>query len=88
MYIRYEDVVVVTAKGCENFTDFLPSKLEEIALNFLFPTRIRRRMIEFAAPLRPYCYHAKSETRAPSPRCPPRSSAALASHRLNCLPLH
>ena len=30
LYIRYEDVVVVTAKGCENFTDFLPSKLEEI----------------------------------------------------------
>ena len=28
--IRYEDVVVVTAKGCENFTDFLPSKLEAI----------------------------------------------------------
>ncbi|MCX6608019.1 MAG: Xaa-Pro aminopeptidase [Acidobacteria bacterium] len=30
LYIRSEDVVVVTAKGCENFTDFLPSKLEEI----------------------------------------------------------
>ena len=28
--IRHEDVVVVTAKGCENFTDFLPSKLEAI----------------------------------------------------------
>lgn len=30
LYIRYEDVVVVTEKGCENFTDFLPSKLEDI----------------------------------------------------------
>ena len=28
--IRYEDVVVVTETGCENFTDFLPSKLEDI----------------------------------------------------------
>jgi Xaa-Pro aminopeptidase len=30
LYIRYEDVVVVTANGVENFTDFLPSELEEI----------------------------------------------------------
>jgi Xaa-Pro aminopeptidase len=30
LYIRYEDVVVVTEKGCENFTDFLPSKLADI----------------------------------------------------------
>ena len=30
LYIRYEDVVVVTETGCENFTDFLPSKLEDI----------------------------------------------------------
>jgi Xaa-Pro aminopeptidase len=30
LYIRYEDVVVVTDKGFENFTDFLPSALEEI----------------------------------------------------------
>jgi len=30
LYIRYEDVVVVTEKGFENFTDFLPSALEEI----------------------------------------------------------
>jgi Xaa-Pro aminopeptidase len=30
LYIRYEDVVVITANGYENFTDFLPSKLDEI----------------------------------------------------------
>jgi Xaa-Pro aminopeptidase len=30
LYIRYEDVVVVTEKGVENFTDFLPSELDEI----------------------------------------------------------
>lgn len=30
LYIRYEDVVVVTADGYENFTDFLPSELDEI----------------------------------------------------------
>ncbi len=28
--IRYEDVVVVTADGVENFTDFLPSELDDI----------------------------------------------------------
>ena len=28
--MRYEDVVVVTEKGVENFTDFLPSELDEI----------------------------------------------------------
>jgi Xaa-Pro aminopeptidase len=30
IYFRYEDVVVVTDKGYENFTDFLPSELEEM----------------------------------------------------------
>lgn len=30
IYMRYEDVVVVTEKGMENFTDFLPSELDEI----------------------------------------------------------
>jgi Xaa-Pro aminopeptidase len=30
LYIRYEDVVVVTENGVENFTDFLPSELDEI----------------------------------------------------------
>jgi Xaa-Pro aminopeptidase len=30
LYIRYEDVIVVTENGHENFTDFLPSKLEDI----------------------------------------------------------
>ncbi len=30
LYVRYEDVVVVTAGGVENFTDFLPSALDEI----------------------------------------------------------
>ncbi len=30
LYIRYEDVVVVTTAGCENFTGFLASKLEDI----------------------------------------------------------
>ncbi len=30
LYTRYEDVVVVTAAGCENFTGFLPSELGEI----------------------------------------------------------
>ncbi len=30
LYIRYEDVIVITADGYENFTDFLPSELNEI----------------------------------------------------------
>jgi Xaa-Pro aminopeptidase len=30
LYIRYEDVVVVTDKAVENFTDFLPSELDDI----------------------------------------------------------
>ena len=30
MYIRYEDVIVVTADGYENFTDFLPTELNEL----------------------------------------------------------
>jgi Xaa-Pro aminopeptidase len=27
IYVRYEDTIVVTEKGYENFTDFLPSEL-------------------------------------------------------------
>ena len=30
LYLRYEDVVVVTENGVENFTDFLPSRPEDI----------------------------------------------------------
>lgn len=30
LYLRYEDVVAVTADGYENFTDFLPSELDEL----------------------------------------------------------
>jgi Xaa-Pro aminopeptidase len=30
LYIRYEDTVVVTEKGVENFTDFLPSELVDL----------------------------------------------------------
>ncbi len=30
IYLRYEDVVVITDSGFENFTDFLPSELDEI----------------------------------------------------------
>jgi Xaa-Pro aminopeptidase len=30
LYYRYEDVIVITAKGYENFTDFLPANLEDI----------------------------------------------------------
>lgn len=30
LYIRYEDVIVVTEGGMENFTDFLPSELSEM----------------------------------------------------------
>ncbi len=30
LYFRYEDTVVVTEDGVENFTDFLPSNLEDI----------------------------------------------------------
>jgi Xaa-Pro aminopeptidase len=29
-YLRYEDVIVITDKGYENFTEFLPTKLEDI----------------------------------------------------------
>ena len=30
LYLRYEDVVVVTGTGCENFTAFLPSELDDL----------------------------------------------------------
>jgi Xaa-Pro aminopeptidase len=30
LYLRYEDTVVVTQTGVENFTDFLPSELDDI----------------------------------------------------------
>jgi Xaa-Pro aminopeptidase len=30
LYVRMEDVVVVTETGVENFTDFMPSEIEEI----------------------------------------------------------
>lgn len=30
LYLRYEDTIVVTKDGNENFTDFLPSKLDEL----------------------------------------------------------
>ena len=30
LYIRYEDVIVITASGYENFTDFLPTELSEL----------------------------------------------------------
>ena len=30
LYLRYEDTVVVTQNGVENFTDFLPSELDDI----------------------------------------------------------
>lgn len=30
LYIRYEDTVVVTEQGYENFTDFLPAKLDDL----------------------------------------------------------
>ena len=30
LYLRYEDTVVVTATGIENFTEFLPRELDDI----------------------------------------------------------
>jgi Xaa-Pro aminopeptidase len=30
LYLRYEDTVVVTETGVENFTDFLPAELADI----------------------------------------------------------
>ena len=30
LYLRYEDTVVVTDKGVENFTDFLPMELDDM----------------------------------------------------------
>jgi len=30
LYLRYEDTVVVTETGVENFTDFLPSALDDM----------------------------------------------------------
>jgi Xaa-Pro aminopeptidase len=30
LYLRYEDTVAVTDKGVENFTDFLPSELDDM----------------------------------------------------------
>ncbi len=30
LYLRYEDTVVVTESGVENFTDFLPSELNDL----------------------------------------------------------
>jgi len=30
LYLRYEDTIVITDEGNENFTDFLPSELNEL----------------------------------------------------------
>jgi Xaa-Pro aminopeptidase len=30
LYLRYEDTIVVTEDGNENFTEFLPSELDEL----------------------------------------------------------
>jgi Xaa-Pro aminopeptidase len=30
LYLRYEDTVVVTETGVENFTDFLPMELDDL----------------------------------------------------------
>ena len=30
LYLRYEDTIVITEEGMENFTDFLPSELNEL----------------------------------------------------------
>ena len=30
LYYRYEDVIVITADGYENFTDFLPTELDDL----------------------------------------------------------
>ena len=30
IYLRYEDVIVITNYGYENFTDFLPTELDQI----------------------------------------------------------
>ncbi len=30
LYLRYEDVIVITQDGYENFTDFLPTELNDI----------------------------------------------------------
>jgi len=30
LYLRYEDTIVITEDGNENFTDFLPSELNEL----------------------------------------------------------
>ena len=30
LYLRYEDTIVVTKDGNENFTDFLPSELDDL----------------------------------------------------------
>ncbi|MDP6628495.1 MAG: M24 family metallopeptidase, partial [Candidatus Marinimicrobia bacterium] len=30
LYLRYEDTIVVTENGNENFTDFLPSELDDL----------------------------------------------------------
>jgi Xaa-Pro aminopeptidase len=30
LYLRYEDTIVVTKNGNENFTDFLPSELDDL----------------------------------------------------------
>jgi Xaa-Pro aminopeptidase len=30
LYLRYEDTIVVTDTGYENFTDFLPMELDDI----------------------------------------------------------
>ena len=30
LYLRYEDTIVVTEDGNENFTDFLPSELDDL----------------------------------------------------------
>lgn len=42
LYLRYEDLVVVTETGYENFTDFLPAELDEIEALMLEPGVVQK----------------------------------------------
>jgi len=49
LYVRMEDVVVVTATGIENFTDFLPGKPDEIEKLM----RSEQGLLQLRAPTKP-----------------------------------
>ena len=75
LYLRYEDTVVVTDTGVENFTDFLPMELD--AMERL----VREKGIVQHTPAQDEARRTKAEGSACGPREPPEGSPAQPDRR-------